>query len=129
MVDLDVEIGSPKAQYGWKPHSAPSAMRQGLGCKLHFRELVQIALLCRSARASVLLYYITDVQEVFPFKKMPQRHRAFTEIRKDKFRIINLKYDLNLSFHIMGSKSSFCVAQKIQLPAVQGSAQQHNLED
>lgn len=34
LVDLDVETGSPEAQYGWKPPSVLSAMRQGLEYKL-----------------------------------------------------------------------------------------------
>lgn len=108
--------------------SVPSAMRQGLAYKLFISGSL-CRLPCCVEVQGPKLHYITDVQKVFPFKKIPQRHRGFTEIGKDKFRIINLKYDLNLSLHIMCSKSSFCVAQKIQLPAVQGSAQQHNLED
>jgi len=72
------------------------------------------------------------VGELFPFRKVARRQidiSNFREIRKDNFRMINLKYDLNLSFRYITCSKPFCVAQEIRFPAVQGSAPRDNLGD
>lgn len=69
------------------------------------RALVQSAQWCGIVCSAVLktyplLYFTTGVGEVVQFQKVPMRQTGisnYREVRKDNFRITNLKYDLNLS--------------------------------